>query len=104
MSEWAEVVPFGGVGQPDPAKARATIIPVPLEGTVSFGRGTSLGPAALMWASAYMELYDELLDCEPIDLGILTRPMVDVNGDQEEVIARTAAAVAEAQQAPKVKF
>ncbi len=88
-----EVITFGNVPQPPEDQARAAIIPVPLEATVSYGGGTSLGPAAVMAASAAMELYDEVLDQETIDLGILTRPAVDVRGSMEEVLARVEAAV-----------
>lgn len=88
-----EVITFGNVRQPPPEQARAAIIPVPLEATVSYGGGTSLGPAAVMVASANMELYDEVLDQETIDLGILTRVAVDVRGSMEQVLTRVEAAV-----------
>ena len=88
-----EVVTFGGVPQPEDSRARAAVIPVPLERTVSFGAGTALGPAALMWASSGMELYDEVLDSSPMDLGILTLPAVDVSGPMEEVLGNIENAV-----------
>ena len=94
MNANLEVVTFGGVPQPEPEKARAAVIPVPLEQTVSFGTGTALGPAALMWASANMELYDEILDSSPVDHGILTLPGVDVAGSMEEVLGNVESAVA----------
>jgi agmatinase len=88
-----EVITFGNVPQPPEDKARAAVIPVPLEATVSYGRGTSLGPMALMVASANMELYDEVLEQETIDQGILTRQAVDVRGSIEDVLARVEAVV-----------
>lgn len=88
-----EVITFGNVPQPPEDQARAAVIPVPLEATVSYGRGTGLGPAAAMVASANMELYDEVLDQETIDLGILTRRAVDVRGPIEDVLGRVEAAV-----------
>lgn len=89
-----EVIVFGNVPQPDEASARAAIIPVPCEASVSWGQGTGLGPAAIMLASANMELYDEFLDQETYLEGIITRPAVDVRGSLEEVLGRVKAAVA----------
>ncbi|MFH1059982.1 MAG: agmatinase [Pseudomonadota bacterium] len=93
MSE--TLLTFGNVPQPSPDQARAAIIPVPLEATVSWGEGTSLGPAAIMNASANMELYDEVLDQETYRVvGILTRQAVDVHGGLSAVLDRVQAAVA----------
>lgn len=85
---------FGDVPQPPSDQARAAIIPVPLEATVSWGEGTGLGPAAIMNASANMELYDEVLEQETYRLGILTRRAVDVHGGLPAVLDRVQAAVA----------
>ena len=85
-----EVITFGGEKQPSPEEARAAVIPVPWEATVSYGRGTSLGPAAVMCASGHMELYEPDLGMEPYKLGILTLPAVDVSGPAERVLARIA--------------
>lgn len=54
--------------------ARAVVLPVPFERTVSYGRGTSGGPAAIVAASQYLELYDEELDSEPYRQGVATLP------------------------------
>ena len=90
----AEVITFGNVPQPAEDEARAAIIPVPLEATVSWGQGTALGPAAIMYASANMELYDEFLEQETYRLGIITRRAVDVRGSMEQVLGRVQEAVA----------
>lgn len=82
------IIPFGGVPQPPEQKARAALVPVPLEATVSYAGGTALGPAALILASGSMELFDERLGYEPIAHGILTRPRVDVSGPVERVLER----------------
>lgn len=87
------VIPFANVPQPEPRLARAAIIPVPWEASVSYGEGTALGPSAIMTASANMELYDEVLGCEPIAYGILTRTVVDVAGESSVVLARISEAV-----------
>jgi agmatinase len=56
------------------AKARVVVLPVPFERTVSYGKGTANGPAALLRASQSMELRDEELQAEPADVGIATLP------------------------------
>ncbi len=89
-----QVVSFGGIAQPPEHRARAALIPAPVEKSVSFGRGTALGPAALLLASSYMELYDELLDLEPASFGILTRPAVAVGGSLEQALENIQKAVA----------
>ncbi len=93
MPDFGPVIPFGNVAQPLEEEARAAIIPVPLEATVSYGHGTALGPAATILASANMELYDEALDMETIDLGILTRTAVNVRGSMADILVRVEAAV-----------
>jgi agmatinase len=88
-----QVITFGAMPQPLEAEARAAIIPVPLEATVSWGHGTALGPAAIMYASASMELYDEFLGQETYRQGIITRQAVDVRGSMEVVLERVERAV-----------
>lgn len=57
----------------DPARARAVVIPFGLEASVSYGSGTSRGPAAILEASHQLELYDEELGREAcLDYGIAT--------------------------------
>ncbi len=56
----------------DRSSARAVVLPVPFERTTSYGKGTALGPAALIQASHALELYDEELGCEPSQVGITT--------------------------------
>jgi len=48
------------------------ILPVPYEGGVSFGKGAAQGPKAIIEASCYLELYDEVLKTEPYRMGIAT--------------------------------
>ena len=40
-------------------KSRVAILPIPYEHTVSYGKGTGRGPAAILKASSYVEFYDE---------------------------------------------
>jgi agmatinase len=64
----------------DFAKARVVLLPVPYESTTSYGGGTGAGPAAILEASRYIELYDQELDTEPYELGIATLPALSLTG------------------------
>ncbi|MGY2752219.1 agmatinase [Thermostichus sp. MS-CIW-21] len=57
--------PFLGLPEPDPEMAQAILLPIPYEATTSYGKGTAKGPQALLEASAYVEIYDEVRDCQP---------------------------------------
>ena len=76
------VTQFGAPDAPfcDPATARVTIIPAPLEYSVCYLKGTERGPQAILDASSQMELYDEELDCCPIEIGVYTHPALDYTG------------------------
>lgn len=55
--------------------ADVVILPIPYESTVSYQGGTKLGPAAIIEASRYIELYDQELDAEPGPaIGVTTLP------------------------------
>ena len=56
------------------ATSRVAVLPVPFERTVSYGKGTAAGPAAILRASQSMELYDEELGGETAEIGIATLP------------------------------
>jgi len=47
--------------------AKVVVLPIPYEGTVTYGKGTSNGPAAIIKASQQVEFYDREFDCEPVD-------------------------------------
>lgn len=69
--------------------AAAVVVPVPYEHTVSYGGGTAAGPAAILRASAYVELYDEILREEPYRVGgIHTAPPIDVSVSDPHVVLR----------------
>jgi len=56
-----------------------SILPVPYESTTSYGKGTSLGPAAILDASQYVEFFDEELNRElNIEKGISTLRVLDL--------------------------
>ncbi|HLZ62786.1 MAG TPA: agmatinase [Ktedonosporobacter sp.] len=76
------VTQFGAPDAPycNPETAHITIIPAPLEYSVSYMKGTQHGPQAILNASSQMELYDEELDRCPIEAGVYTRPILDYQG------------------------
>ena len=65
-------------------KASVVILPIPYEGTVSYGKGAKSGPRAIIKASQNMEVYDEELDCVPCEVGIHTAKPIVL--DSEEII------------------
>ena len=58
--------------------ASAVILAVPYEATTSYGGGAQAGPAAILQASRYVELYDHELDAEPHRVGIHTLPPLEL--------------------------
>lgn len=61
-------------------RAGVVILPVPYEATTSYGAGTGAGPAAIVEASRYIELYDQELDAEPYEIGVATLPALELTG------------------------
>ncbi len=92
------ITQFGAPDAPycDPHTARVTIIPAPLEYSVCYMKGTAHGPQAILDASSQMELYDEELNCCPIEIGVYTRPALDYMGmDHAAALQATGDAVRE---------
>src|SRR5712691_7061762 len=101
------VTQFGAPDAPfcDPATARVTIIPAPLEYSVCYMKGTERGPQAILDASSQMELYDEELDCCPIEVGVYTRPALDYTGmDHAAALKVTGDAVREVLERGQLPF
>ena len=67
-------------------ECRYHIISVPYEDNVSYGGGTSRGPAAIVEASDQLEAWDG--ESVPGDDGIFTGPVVDCTGSAEAVLGR----------------
>jgi agmatinase len=76
----------------DPAEwenADVVILPVPYEASVSYQGGTRGGPAAILEASRYLELYDQELDAEPGPaVGIATLPALHLSAAGPETAVR----------------
>lgn len=68
MNEYPD---FAGIEPPPFEEAGVAILPVPYEGTVTYGTGTSRGPAAILEASCQLELYDDQLRLEPCRAGVV---------------------------------
>lgn len=60
--------------------ADMAVLPVPYEGTVSYGGGTRGGPSAIIDASRYVETWDERLGLDYGDLKVVTMPDMAVTG------------------------
>src|SRR5690625_5704727 len=72
----------------DLESSQVLILPVPYEATTSYGGGTGRGPAAILEASRYIELYDQELDSEPYEVGIATLPYLELSGAGPEAAIR----------------
>lgn len=70
----------------DKDSSRIVVLPVPFDGTCSWGKGASRGPDALIAASAQVELYNIETGLEPYRLGMYTDRPVPVSDDPEEVV------------------
>ena len=66
-------------------QSRVVVVPLPYEGTVSYGEGASRGPDAILQASSQLEMYDEELEREVDEVGLFTLPpVVAAPGDTPE--------------------
>ncbi len=66
------------------------VLPIPYEESVSYGGGTSKGPAAILEASWQLETWDG--KSKPSELGIHTHPPVSMEGNAEQVVNNIATA------------
>ncbi len=69
-------------------RARIVVFPVPYDGTSTYQKGADAGPAALLEASAQVELYDMRTHTEVHRLGICT--LAELPCDQDEDPCRLA--------------
>ena len=73
-----------------------TVIPVPLEQTVSYGGGTARGPEVILEASQQLEAWDGL--SVPLDAGIATVAPIDCSGGIDVILRRIETVTREAVQ------
>ena len=65
-----------------PRDAGVVIVPVPFEATVSYGRGTADGPAAILDASGQLDLFDlahQMHLCDELEDAGLLSPTLKAN-------------------------
>ncbi len=67
-------------------KAKVVLIPVPYDGTSTWGKGADKGPQAFLEASENMELYDIETDTEVYQQGIYLAKPVDENSSPEAMV------------------
>jgi len=77
-----------------PENASISIIPVPYDGTSSWGKGADGGPDAFFHASENMELYDIETDSEAYHRGVYIAPTVTEDSSPEAMAEAVEAAVA----------
>lgn len=87
---------FAGIEEPDFPRARFVVLPVPYDGTASYGTGAKDGPHAIISASRFLELFDEPTGTRPADAGIFTLDELEpARGDAAETCRRVQLVVAE---------
>ncbi len=67
-------------------KAKVILIPVPYDGTSTWGKGSDKGPAAFLEASANMEHYDIETDSQVFEQGIYLADAITEKGSPEAVV------------------
>jgi len=70
----------------DPKRALIALLPVPYDGTSSYGKGADKGPAALLKASQYVELYDIETKTEVYTRGIYAESPVTEKRSPERMV------------------
>jgi len=78
---------FGGIPKKytDLQKAEIVVMPIPYDGTSTWIKGADKGPAAILEASANMELYDIETDSEVYKMGIHTTKAVTEKSSPEKM-------------------
>lgn len=73
--------------------AKIVILPVPYDGTSTWGKGADQGPAAIIEASANLELYDIETDSEVYQQNIFTAQPVIAKGSPGKMVKKVNQAV-----------
>ena len=93
---------FPGIEEASFEKARFISLPVPYDGTASYGAGAKDAPHAIITASRQLELYDRELQCKPCDAGIFTLgELAPARGDAKETCRRVKDAASQILEAGK---
>lgn len=79
----------------DPKKAKVAILPVPYDGTSTYGKGADKGPAALLAASYQLENYDIETKREVYKHGIYVEKPVTEKSSPEKMVAAVEKRVSE---------
>ncbi|MBF0137987.1 MAG: agmatinase [Magnetococcales bacterium] len=80
---------YGGGPQSPLDESPVVVLPIPYGATLTYRAGAADGPAALLAASAQMELFDDELGEEIIQAGIHTAPTVEPNLASPEAMMAT---------------
>lgn len=67
-------------------KAKVVLIPVPYDGTSTWGKGSDQGPEAFLKASENMELYDIETDTEVYQQGVFLADFVEEDSSPEAMV------------------
>jgi len=91
--------PDNFLGLPEPycllERAGVLVLPLPLEATVTYGRGARCGPAAIICASQQVELYDREFGREvALEYGVHTLPPLSLPDDAAQAVEFIADAAA----------
>ena len=70
----------------DSSRSHFVILPIPLERTTSYGKGAKFGPDAIIKASNYVELFDEVLGQKTYKSGVYTADPVVFKGLRKEEV------------------
>jgi len=73
--------------------SKFVILPIPYEKDPTYGEGAAKGPAAIIEASQHLEYYDERLDCEPFEKGIVVKEPLQLPDEPEAAMEKIADAV-----------
>ncbi len=94
---------FAGLSDASFSSARFIVLPVPYDGTASYGTGAKDAPHAIISASRFLELYDPVTRRRPADAGIFTLDELEpARGDARETTRRIDQVVSQILEGKKV--
>ena len=66
--------------------ANILLVPIPFDGTSTYGKGSDKGPEAIIASSKYLELYDIETDSEVFRKGIHITQPINENSNPEKLV------------------